>query len=197
MSIFNWFKKKENRYHRYLDIPVDPKINLFLKTDYDPMYYKHIAVEKEEINPDLIYWFDQFDIQLTWFEAFYTPPYGGKIPIHADTPTLCDVVKVNWTWGAPGSKLIWWEVKDEKNLEKFKTEFGSEYLTAEERHCKHVYEAEINKPSLVNIGQLHSTWNPTEEGRWTLSLPLIEKYSSTRVLWDDAITKFNGNYHSR
>jgi sulfatase maturation enzyme AslB (radical SAM superfamily) len=41
-----------------------------------------------------------------------------------------------------------------------------------------VYEVEINKPSLVNIGQFHSTWNPSTEGRWTLSLPLIDKTTS-------------------
>jgi hypothetical protein len=104
------------------------------------------------------------------------------------------VVKVNWTFGAPGSKLIWWEAKDDKYVSSFKTEFGSEYLTAEERHCRRLYEAEINKPSLVNIGHLHSTWNPTEEGRWTLSLPLVEKYSPDRVVWYDAIRKFDGHF---
>lgn len=192
--MFNWFKKQENRYHKYLDIPVDPGIDLFSRTDYDPLYHCHIKIDREELNPELIEWFDQFDVQLVWFEAFYTPPYGGKIPIHTDTSTFCDVVKVNWTFGAPGTKLIWWNIKDEKNLINYETEFGTKCFMAEEKHCKHMYEVEVNKPSLVNVGRLHSTWNPTEQGRWTLSLPIIEKYSPDRVVWDDAVRKFDGYF---
>jgi|Laugresbdmm110sd_1035091.scaffolds.fasta_scaffold132152_2 hypothetical protein len=191
--MFNWFKKKrENVYHRYVDIPCDPKIDLFSRTDYDPMYYRHVKVEKEEINPELIDWFKQFDIQFVWFEAFYTPPYGGKIPIHTDTAEYSDVVKINWTFGAPGSELMWWEVKDPKHLGSFETEFGAKYLTAEEKHCRLLYKKEIKQPSLVNIGVLHSTWNPTAEGRWTLSLPLIDMYSPERLRWNDAIERFEG-----
>ena len=58
MSMFNWFKKRENVYHRYLDIPMQPGIDLFSRTDYDPMYYRHIKVEGEEINPELVSWFE-------------------------------------------------------------------------------------------------------------------------------------------
>jgi hypothetical protein len=55
-----------------------------------------------------------------------------------------------------------------------------------------LFEAEINKPSLVNIGMFHSTWNPTEEGRWTLSLPLINADSETRLVWSEALDKLHG-----
>ena len=37
-----------------------------------------------------------------------------------------------------------------------------------------VYEAVINKPSLMNVGQLHDTYNPDlENSRWTLSFTLL------------------------
>ena len=188
MSIFNLFKKKkvENRYHRFLDIPIDPKIDLFARTDYDPMYYRHMLIDASDVNPKLVAWFEQLGIKLA-FEAFYTPPYGGKIPIHTDTSELSDVVKVNWTWGAPGSTLIWWEVKDAKYIETFQTEFGAQYLTAKERHCRKLLEVEVKKPSLVNIGAFHSTWNPTEGGRWTLSLPLINADETKRLVWSEAL----------
>jgi len=193
MSMFDLFKKKkkENRFHRFLDIPVDPKIDLFARTDYDPMYYRHMKVEDTEINLELAKWIEGLGFNPIWVEAFYTPPYGGKIPIHTDTPELSDVVKINWTYGAPKSKLIWWEPKHEKYIDTFQTEFGSPYLTAKERHCKKLLEVEINKPSLVNIGTFHSTWNPTEEGRWTLSLPLVHISSERRVLWDEALDKLS------
>jgi len=38
-----------------------------------------------------------------------------------------------------------------------------------------VYEAVIDRPSLLNISQLHSTWNPSPtEHRWTLCFTLLE-----------------------
>jgi len=192
MSIFDWFKKaqRENTYHRFLDIPSEPGVDLFSRTDYDPMFYRHVRLDKDELNPNLLKWFEQFDIEVIWFEAFYTPPYGGQIPIHTDTPTFTDVVKINWTTGAPKSKLVWWEVKNPKNLSISATEFGSQYLTAKPRHCRKVWEVEVTKPSLVNIGVLHSTWNPSEEGRWTLSLPLTDKHTGQRLLWADAVKRF-------
>ena len=44
MSIFNLFKKKkvENRYHRFLDIPIDPKIDLFARTDKGEWFNMHV-----------------------------------------------------------------------------------------------------------------------------------------------------------
>lgn len=196
MSIFNIFKKKkvENIYHRFLDIPVDPGVNLFNRTDYDPMFYRHVKLDKEEINPELVKWFERLGINFYWFEAFYTPPFGGKIPIHTDTPEVCDVVKVNWTYGAPGSKLLWWEPKDPKYVDSFHTEFGAQYLTAKEKHCRKIFEVEVKKPSLVNIGAFHSTYNPTEEGRWTLSLPLMDSSGTRRLVWREAVEQLQGHF---
>jgi hypothetical protein len=38
-----------------------------------------------------------------------------------------------------------------------------------------VYEAVIDRPSLLNISQLHSTWNPSPtEYRWTFCFTLLE-----------------------
>lgn len=188
--MFNLFKKKkiENKYHRYLNLPIDPKVNLFDRTDYDPMFYRHVRVDQQDINAEVVEWFENIGIHFYWFEAFYTPPFGGKIPIHTDTPELCDVVKINWTYGAPKSKLIWWEAKDSKYIDSFQTEFGAQYLTIKEKHAKRIYEAEINKPSLVNIGHFHSTYNPTSQGRWTLSLPLMHRDRSTRLDWTEALS---------
>jgi len=187
--MFNFFKKEpvENVYHRFLDIPIDPEIDLFEREDYETLLYRHVTVDPADVNPKLVEWFEKIGIKFHLFEAFYTPPYGGKIPVHTDTTEICDVAKVNWTFGAPGSKLIWWKAKDTKYINKFHTEFGNEYLTAEQKNCKRLFEAEIKKPSLVNIGQFHSTYNPTDEGRWTLSLPLVTLDDTRRLTWDEAV----------
>lgn len=189
--MFNIFKKKkvENIYHRFLDIPMDPGVNLFDRTDYHPMFHQHIKLDKSEINTELVDWFEKLGITFSWFEAFYTPPLGGKLPIHTDTAEVSDVVKVNWTYGAPNSKLIWWEPKDEKYVTSYQTDFGTQYLTAKEKHCKKLFEVKVKKPSLVNIGLFHSTYNPTLEGRWTLSLPLMDETGTKRLVWSEAVEK--------
>jgi hypothetical protein len=185
--------KLENVYHRYLNIPIDPKIDLFNRIEYDPLHYTQVQVNKTEINPELIDWFaQQFNLEVIFFEAFYTPPNGGKLPIHTDTSEVCDFVKVNWTYGAPGSKLIWWELTHDNIVTHSETTFDITYSIAEEQDCKKIHEIEISKPSLVNTGRFHSTYNPTTEGRWTLSLTLIEKQNRTTLSWTDAIAKFNG-----
>jgi hypothetical protein len=180
-----------NIYHRYLDLAIDPKIDLFNRIEYDTTQYNHVKIEKEEINPDIIDWLSRFDFTVNWFEAFYTPPNGGKLPIHTDSSRISDNVKINWTYGAPGSKLIWWEPKDDKCAKIVRTVFGTEYMTADENDCIRLHEAEINQPSLVNAGRYHSTFNPTLEGRWTLSLPLLDKQSGDNVTWKDAVAKLN------
>jgi hypothetical protein len=179
----------KNTYHRFLDIPVDPNVDLFSRTDYDPMNYCHVRVDQNQINPELISWFNSIGITFDWFEGFYTPPNGGKLPVHTDTPNVCNVVKINWTYGAPNSKLIWWKPNDEKLIKTVKTDFGQEYLTIEEEHCTKLFEVAVKKPSLVNIGLFHSTYNPSPEGRWTLSLRLMSLDSTSRLTWDEAIEK--------
>ena len=41
-------------------------------------------------------------------------------------------------------------------------------LLAKKEDCELLWEANTNKVSLLNVGQLHSTYNPTNVGRWTL-----------------------------
>jgi len=182
----------ENVYHRYLNVPIDPNINLFDQSGFDTNSHHHIKFDKEEINPDLIKWLDNFSIKPFWYEAFYTPPNGGKLPIHIDGFEGPDYIKINWTYGAPGSSLIWWEPKSKEYIKTVETVFGIPYYAVDEENCNKVYEIEINKPSLVNAGLFHSTYNPTPEGRWTFSIPLIDAVDRNRLSWNDAIKRFEG-----
>ena len=195
---------KENIYHRYLNLPFEPNVDLFKLFEYDPTKNTHLTVEVTELNPELVAWFDQFDIKIFWAEALYTAP-GDKLPVHTDTEDISEFIKVNWTYGAPGSTTRWWKTTPENYIKGFPvyldcytksteepTYFNAPLLLAEEQNCTMVYEAEINKPSLVNAGEFHSTYNPTQEGRWTLALPLINKQTEQFVTWSEAIEKFNG-----
>lgn len=51
----------------------------------------------------------------------------------------------------------------------------TKYAWAKEKDCNKVLEKTIDRPSLYNVGRLHSTWNPSSEGRWTLTFILGKK----------------------
>jgi len=51
----------------------------------------------------------------------------------------------------------------------------TKYAWAKEKNCNKVLERTIDRPSLYNVGRLHSTWNPSSEGRWTLTFILGKK----------------------
>ena len=53
-----------------------------------------------------------------------------------------------------------------------------------------VYEKRINKPSIVNTGQLHSTHNQSKEGRITLSYNLVKKHNLELVKFSEALWLF-------
>lgn len=175
----------ENIYHRFLDIPYDPGVDLMSIPTEDGIPFKHITLDESELNPDLVGWFREREIKFLWYEAFYTPPGGGKITIHTDLAEISDIAKINWTWGGPGSKLIWWEVEDQEQIVRLKTLYEDSIFVCDEKYCRKVYEQEITRPSLVNAGRFHSTHNPSMEKRWTLSLPVYDLMTNRRLQWPE------------
>lgn len=190
MNIFNWFKKKEdNIFQQFLKLPVSPGVDLFKEFPDDPETSKHVRVPSELLDKDFLEFFAQYDIRPDQWEAFYTAPFG-KIWIHTDTAGFSDACKINWTWGDPLSKTVWWSVKEGASLEPIVTNFGVNYLRAEEKDCDVVFKQTMNKPSIVQVGLLHSTENPTPYGRWTLCLPLVYPDSEDRYQWVDTVNMF-------
>jgi hypothetical protein len=183
-----------NFYHRYLDLPFNyPKPEKF---NYSVDNYA-VMLENEKIYEPFQAWIESFGLTISnVLEAFYTKPNGGKVPLHADTghqkPGVNDICKLNFTWGPLDSTTRWYQIKDESKL--IKHHFGtgasnkkfyeagiepdidiSYVWLAEWDDVDLVYEAVIDRPSLLNISQLHSTWNPSpDEGRWTLCFTLLE-----------------------
>jgi hypothetical protein len=193
MSIFDWFKKKEeNIFQKFLDLPVSPEIDLFAAFPDNPDVSKHVQVPSTLLNKDFLDFFAQYNIRSDQWEAFYTAPFG-KIWIHTDTAGFSDACKINWTWGDPLSKTVWWDVKDPSKLESIITDFGVTYLRTDESNCNMLFKKTMTKPSIVQVGLLHSTDNPTPSGRWTLCLPLVYPECHDRYQWVDTLTMFD-NY---
>ena len=67
--------------------------------------------------------------------------------------------------------------------------YHGQVLVTREEFADLKYEVEVGTCSLVNVGPLHSSHNPTKEGRFSLTIALMDnttKYEK-RILWDEAL----------
>lgn len=187
--MFNFFKRKPY-VHQYLNLPVMPEIDLFRLFPDNPDQLNHVAVDPSMLNKEFVDFIESIPgLRIPSWEAFYTPP-GGKIWIHGDSDTITDFARINLSWGPNDSELVWWEPKTGIKLEPIVTAFGENYLRADEKDCNVIHRAVINRPSIVQVGMLHSTWNPGPGGRWTLAIPLAEKSEPKRVSFEMAVAMF-------
>jgi len=190
----------KNIYHRYLNLPFEiSKHDMF---DTAPTDMKH-----HDINPyrdsHIDKWHESLGLIINHTEVFYTPP-GGELPIHSDETTLDNHVKINVTWGPDEGTMRWWQSKnsfvstDYENTKKKLKDIDAEVVDqfSERQHtnvlankddCDLVWEACTNKPSLVNVGQLHSTYNPTDYPRWTLCFVPGIPNGHGYIYWDEAL----------
>ena len=121
---------------------------------------------------------------------------SSKIPIHTDHGSYTMHAKINITWGPEEGVIQWW--KSDKTFRKKLDGYGEmtsechDNLWANEEDCELLYEANTNKPSLVNVGMLHGTNNPTPLGRWTLCFVPVNQRGQF-LHWNDALETFK-NY---
>ncbi len=181
-----------NKCHRYLNLPFEIKPLSHFDEERDIIQHNYLYNAFEF--PELYNWMNNLGVELYMGETFYTPPYS-KIPIHTDHSGYTNHVKINVTWGPQEGVTQWWKsdsIKSESTYKHGGMEIGENslipHLWAEEEDCELLYEANTNRPSLVNVGILHGTNNPTSEGRWTLSF--IPRKGERYVHWDDAIDIF-------
>ena len=192
----------ENFYHRYLNLPFDyPKPELFNDLSKDDRWVQKL--DSDIIDDRFKTWIESLGLTISnVIEGFYTKPGGASIPLHTDTSTIPgtvdlhpnDCCKLNFTWGPDDSTTRWYKIKDESKYiklniadHKANKQFAPDFvpdidikyaLLAEWEDVELVHEAVINRPSLLNIGQLHSTWNPSvDKPRWTLCFTLLDNGS--------------------
>lgn len=200
MRNYRLWKTAMNNFHRYLNLPFDlEKPKLF---DTTPNHVVHQHLDGHYDN-NIERFLKQFGLELLLTECFYTPPNGGKVPIHTDFWWYeTDFVKINQTWGPDDGEIIWWNCKKtyEIVLDNNTYTIGNDTVTyadkakvlrAEETDCKQIFSANTNRPSLVNTGVLHSTINPSNQGRWTVCfIPVYKQSDESYIKWDDAVNIF-------
>ena len=200
--------ESENIYHRYLDLPFEITKPDILNTRPDK--WRH-----EDINPwicsKLEPWLNSLGLHSCHTEVFYTPPNHGEIPIHCDDVSLDNRAKINITYGPDSGTIRWWKSNNTKEIvgtDAAQEMLGSEAvsddfserthhnLVALKEDCKLVHEVNTNKVSLVNVGQLHSTYNPDpNNGRWTLcfvpaSRKILKISGRRHLTFEEAVEAF-------
>ena len=176
----------KNIYHRHLKLPFE----ITKHPDFNgiPNDMKHYDIN-DYVDTAMHDFHKGLGLYVRHTEIFYTPP-GGNLPIHCDEPEITNHVKINKTWGPEKGVTRWWTsnnvtVNDGREgakevLENFSNDTIEDFSYREHRvlvsnpnDCTLVHQANTNTPSLVNVGQLHDTHNPTDQGRWTICLSLI------------------------
>jgi hypothetical protein len=179
-----------NRYHRYINLPFEIKPPKIFETA--EVSVKHYVLDELEY-PQIDHFFSQFDLFCARKECFFTPPYG-KVPIHTDHGTYTNHLKLNITWGPEEGVIQWWESDnvEEKVIDGGIGETNAYHhnLWAKEEDCTFLYEVNTNIPSLVNVGILHGTNNPTPHPRWTLCFVPKNLRTQSYIHWDDGMKIF-------
>ena len=181
--------KETNCYHRYLNLPFEISPPSMFEEQGDEV--KHFYINDHPF-PSMESLFNKLGLILHLKEVFYTPPHS-KIPIHTDHGRYTNHGKINVTWGPDEGVTQWWR-SDKTSRRKIQGDgkHTTEYhdnLWAEEKDCELLYEANTNRPSLVNVGVLHGTHNPTNVGRWTLCFVPINKKRKF-LHWDTCLDIF-------
>ena len=199
----------KNIYLRYLNLPFE----YFKPTEFEKELENDFIsyFPKDKVQNNFLEWLDKHDLKISnIIEGFFTKTQGS-IPIHNDTPIkpyVNDVCKLNFTWGPDDSTTRWWKVKDESKyieINHDQTDVNKSFeeagivpdidcykcYSADRNDVELVYETVINKPSLLNVGQLHDTYNPdANKSRWTLSFTLLHK-DNKHCTFADAMNIFS------
>jgi hypothetical protein len=204
-----------NRYHRQLNLPKEYRPNVdFNQWDVNGVEWSqfHKSLTLEQLNNQkFVNFLNSLGLTSTWIEVFYTPPNSSGV-IHSDNIIWSDWSKIVFQYGAQGSTMRWWksdktaeistsiESLNINSIKQFNKEipdsgdrtdshYHGKVLVSDEVNSEMVYEAEIGNSSLVNVGPLHSSYNPTNEGRFVITVALY-RIGEYRLLWDDAMRIF-------
>jgi len=161
----------------------------------------HKVLEPKELNNDYLFEFlRSLGLGSTWIEVFYTPPKQNGI-IHSDNPDKTEWSKLYFQFGAKGSSMRWWDSDNAREVstasgdggDRTKRHYHGQVLIADEQDSSIIHEADLQSPHIVNVGQLHSSHNPTLEKRFVVTLALFH-LNGHRLLWSDALEKFENYY---
>jgi hypothetical protein len=182
-------RHNSNHYCLNLDLGFVVDFNIVNVLTVDPSRVNHFVVKT--IDSKLTEFLKTCNIAIPHAEVFYTPPMSS-LPAHVDDDVLNHHCKLNFVFGANGSRMQWWQYKDlDQPLTYHMSAIGTRYIRVDTADCDLVWEAEVGRPGLVNAGQPHSVSNMTNEPRWCLSYVLYDLKNRSLLDWHDAESIFS------
>lgn len=180
---------KENRYYRFLNLPFE--FNLIVPEFKEQ---NHLRLTAEQIPREFIIFLRNHGCKIGFAEIFRKQPdYKHVLSLHLDGLEFDDHVKINYVVGGGNSKMCWWQTKPGIEPRRQVTVVGTDYLYAAEEDCDLLCSAKLDRPALVNAGQLHNVVDITEP-RYAFSF-MIQKNNGDKLLWDEAIILFKDYLH--
>jgi hypothetical protein len=131
-------------------------------------------------------------MQIANVDCFYTPP-KGMLPCHVDLDRISNYGKLNFSYGAPNSRMFWYALKPGYELEvEVNSSTAGDYTLPQGSRVSYVHiplnqcilkeSTKIRKPTLINAGQPHSVLNSDNESRWTLCVSFYDASNLSKLL---------------
>lgn len=174
----------ENKYYRFLNLPFE--FNMAI-----PEFgtANHVTLKVDDLPGPFIEFLAARGVKIGFAEAFKKHAgYEHELALHIDGHKFDNHVKINFVVNNGQSTMCWWQVKDPTLLKTQTTVVKTDYYYAAESDCDLVAEAVLDRPALVNAGQLHSIKNIAGETRYAFSFMLTKQ--GQKLLWNDAIELF-------
>lgn len=184
-----------NNLFRALNIPYRPNYDLVESKRLNPINgaTRHFPIPEDQRDPGLVQFLHEHGMFVKFSELFYTAPSAQR-NIHIDGNALgLDIFKMNWVYGADGSTMKWFNLKEGYEPTLRPTVVGTYAYVFPEDQCNLLYETEIKHPCVIHAGIPHTVLNNTNEGRWCVSYTISDMDTGRIVTWDKVVAKL-GQY---
>jgi len=161
--------------------------------DYLQSIHKHtLQLVKHNLNllnTNLLELLQNIGIHIVHVESFFTLPNTETTP-HIDIYPG-DLTKLNFIYLGQGSTMNWYNPRPGHSIKKSITSIGTPYFYADIQDIEKMHCANLQGPSIVQVGVLHNISN-AQEDRYCISCVIVNK-NRQRLTYKDALERF-ANY---
>lgn len=177
-----------------IDLESEVRASAHRAPNFNPRELIQFAFDINLLPAALQQWLQDRGLRATYTMGFYTPPHRA-LPPHLDTwfEDACDVVKLNWQYGAPTSRMFWYKPRPQSIALAYRnagSHIGTPYCQLDMRDLVLVESTRIGRPTVVNSGVPHSVINATDEQRYVLCAT-IRNNDGGHLSWDRAVEVFS------
>ena len=171
----------KNPYHYYLNLPIK-----FNPNPVDMEGGHHRLYPLERVEKDFADWFIERGVRIGFGEQFELSLDGvRKHIIHTDDFDKQPIVKLNYVYCETPHLMHWYKLKPGIETTTAYSPAGTPYSTCTSDECDLVYSAQVGKPSLVNVMELHNV-SEVSSTRICYSFVLVHSNRRVRLNWEEA-----------